>query len=145
MKKSHLFLGIFTSIIIIVVFAIGGKAFLQPLPPVPPPPQNSPLPIQKPSQELSLPSEKVTLPNPEALLDIAANLASEKYQNASCEDLSKMKPQSKKSAPTGGTPEAVLQTKAIEMLRQNPEIRKEFINRVAPPIANKMFDCKVIP
>ena len=60
-------------------------------------------------------------------------------------ELSKMKPQSKKSTPTGGTPEAVLQTKAIEMLRQNPEMRQQFINRVAPPIANKMFDCKVIP
>lgn len=143
MKKSHLFLGILTATI--VILGIGGKAFLQPLPPLPPPPHNSPLPSQKPSQELSLPSDKVTLPNPEALLDIAANLAIEKYQNASCEDLSKMKPQSKNSASTGGKPEEVLQTKAIEMLRQNPEIRKEFINRVAPPIANKMFDCKVIP
>lgn len=136
MKKSHLFLSILTAIIIVI--GIGGKAFLQPLPPIPPPPQNSPLPIQQPS-------DKVTTPNPQTLLDTAANLAISKYQNASCEDLSKMQPRAKNSASTGDNPQAAIQAKAIEFLRQNPEIRKEFINRVAPVIANKMFDCKIIP
>lgn len=76
---------------------------------------------------------------------MAANLVIKKYQTTSCEELAKMKPQSNKNSPTAGTPEAVVQAKAIEMLRQNPEMRKKFINRVAAPIANKMFDCKVIP
>jgi hypothetical protein len=142
MKKSHLLLATLTAIIIVI--GINGKTLLQPLPPIPPPQQNAPLPSQQPNQEPSLPSE-VTVPNPENLLAIAANLAIQKYQNASCEELSKMKPQSKNSSPTGSNPQELLQTKAIEMLRNNPEIRKEFINRVAPPIANKMFDCKVIP
>lgn len=143
MKKSHLFLVTLTSIIL--VLGVNGKALLQPAPPIPPPPPQSPPPTQKPSQKPPLPNEKVALPDPEALLDIAANLVIKKYQNTSCEELAKMKPQANRNSSTSGTPEAVVQAKAIEMLRQNPEMRKKFINRVAGPIANKMFDCKVIP
>lgn len=102
-------------------------------------------PSQKTPEKPSLPSEKVALPDPDNLLDIAANLVINKYQNTSCEELAKMKPQSHQGSQTAGTPEAAIQAKAIEMLRNNPEMRKKLINRVAPPIANKMFDCKVIP
>jgi hypothetical protein len=131
MRKLHGFLIAVTSIGI--VGGVCSKASLQPLPP-------SSLP------ELPLlPREGVALPNPEDLLDLAANLVIQKYQNTSCEELSQMKPQSGKSSQAGGKAQEVLQEKAIELLRQNPEIREEFINRVAPPIANKMFDCKVIP
>lgn len=137
MKKLHGFLIAVTSIGI--VGGICSKASLQPLPP-------SSLPeLPGSGQKPLLPREGVVLPNPEDLLDLAANLVIQKYQNTSCEELSKMKPQSDKSSQTGGKTQEVLQEKAIELLRQNPEIREEFINRVAPPIANKMFDCKVIP
>jgi hypothetical protein len=137
MKKLHGFLIAVTSIGI--VGGICSKASLQPLPP-------SPLPERpEPNNKPVLPSEGLRLPNPDTLLDFAANLAIEKYKNASCEELSKMKPRSDKSSQAGGKAQEVLQAKAIELLRQNPEIREEFINRVAPPIANKMFDCKVIP
>ena len=147
MNKSHLFLATLTSIILAI--GVNGKALLQPAPPVPPPPPQSPPPTQKPSQQPSqqppLPNEKVALPDPETLLEMAANLVIQKYQNTSCEELAKMKPQANRNSSNSGTPEAVVQAKAIEMLRQNPEMRKKFINRVAGPIANKMFDCKVIP
>ena len=143
MKKSHLFLATLTSIIMVI--GISGKALLQPVPPLPPPPQKSAPPSQKPSQKPSLPSEKAALPDPEALLDIVSNFVIKKYQSTSCQELAKMKPQANRSSSTSGTPEAVLQAKAVEMLRQNPEMRKKFINRVAGPIANKMFECKFIP
>jgi hypothetical protein len=55
-----------------------------------------------------------------------------------------MKPQSNKTSPAAGTPETFLQAKVVEMLRKNPEMRQKFINRVAGPIANKMFECKFI-
>ncbi|HLO49658.1 MAG TPA: hypothetical protein VK211_14685 [Kamptonema sp.] len=128
-----------------MVIGISGKALLQPVPPLPPPPQKSAPPSPKPSQKPSLPSEKVALPDPEALLDIVSNFVIKKYQSTSCQELAKMKPQANRSSSTSGTPEAVLQAKAVEMLRQNPEMRKKFINRVAGPIANKMFECKFIP
>jgi hypothetical protein len=143
MKKSHLFLATLTSIFMVI--GISGKALLQPLPPLPPQPQQSTQPNQKPSQKPSLPSGQVALPDPDALLDIVSNFVIKKYQSSSCEELAKMKPQSNKSASAAGTPEAVLQAKAVEMLRKNPEMRKKFINRVAGPIANKMFECKAIP
>jgi hypothetical protein len=39
----------------------------------------------------------------------------------------------------------MLEQKAIEMLRKDPQMRTEFLNRVAGPIANKMFECGMIP
>lgn len=143
MKKSHLFLATLTSIVMVI--GISGKALLQPLPPLPPQSQQSVQPNQKPSQKPLFPSGQVALPDPDALLDIVSNFVIKKYQSSSCEELAKMKPQSNKSSPAAGTPEAVLQVKAVEMLRKNPEMRKKFINRVAGPIANKMFECKAIP
>ncbi|NET59613.1 MAG: hypothetical protein F6K47_26730 [Symploca sp. SIO2E6] len=81
----------------------------------------------------------------EALLDAAANLVITKYQNASCEEVAQMQPQSDKSSPAEGESEKALQEKAIAMLQKNPQLREEFINRVAGPIANRMFECKLIP
>jgi hypothetical protein len=143
MKKSHLFLASLAAIVMVI--GISGKALLQPLPPLPPQPQQSAQPNQKPSQKPSLPKDQVALPDPDALLDIVSNFVIKKYQSTSCEELAKMKPQANKSSSAAGTPEAVLQAKAVEMLRKNPEMRKKFINRVAGPIANKMFECKAIP
>jgi hypothetical protein len=85
------------------------------------------------------------LPTKEALLDIAANLAIQKYQNASCQEVAQMQSQSPKSSQANAGKEADLQAKAIEMLQKNPEMRQAFINRVAGPIANKMFECNLIP
>lgn len=83
----------------------------------------------------------------EALLDVVANLAIKKYEKASCEEVAQMQPKSKftpgSSADAGK--EATLEAKAIELLQNNPEIRQKFIDRVAGPIANKMFECNLIP
>ncbi|HBQ98364.1 MAG: hypothetical protein J7545_02910 [Roseofilum sp. SBFL] len=76
------------------------------------------------------------------LMDVATNLVTQKFVNSSCEDLSQIKSTDPSQA-TG--PEAALQKKAIEMLRSNPQVREEFINRVAPQIANRMFECELIP
>ncbi|MCU0545210.1 MAG: hypothetical protein MUE44_24060 [Oscillatoriaceae cyanobacterium Prado104] len=81
----------------------------------------------------------------ETLLDVAANLVINKYQSASCEEIAQMKPQSGKSSQASGGKDAALQAQAIEMLRKNPEMRKKFIDRVAGPIANRMFECNLIP
>ncbi|WP_318728090.1 hypothetical protein [Roseofilum sp. Guam] len=81
-------------------------------------------------------------PSQEMLMDVATNLVTQKFVNSSCEDLSQIKSTDPSQA-TG--PEAALQKKAIEMLRNNPQVREEFINRVAPQIANRMFECELIP
>ena len=81
----------------------------------------------------------------EALLDAAANFVINKYENASCEEVAQMQPQSGQDAQANGGAEAAVQAKAIDMLKKNPELREQFINRVAGPIANRMFDCDLIP
>lgn len=63
----------------------------------------------------------------------------QKYQTSSCQDLAKQKSQ----PPTGQ--QAQIEQRVVQMLRNDPQMRTEFINRVAPSIANKMFECGMIP
>jgi hypothetical protein len=45
-----------------------------------------------------------------------------------------------------GSPTATMEEQnAIGMLRNDPQMRAYFINKIASPIANKMFDCGMIP
>ena len=63
----------------------------------------------------------------------------EKYQNSSCEQLAQ-----EKSQPKTGK-QAQIQDRAVEMMRNDPQMRTAFINQVAAPIANKLFECGMIP
>ena len=69
------------------------------------------------------------------VLDMAANHVVQTYQQATCEQLWQEK----------GKPKTAQQQEMIQFLRSNPQMRAEFINRVAAPIANKMFECGMIP
>jgi hypothetical protein len=69
------------------------------------------------------------------ILDAVAGKVVQKYQSSSCEQLYE-----KKSQPKG--PE---EQRIIGMLKNDPAMRTEFLNRVAGPIANKMFECGMIP
>jgi hypothetical protein len=73
------------------------------------------------------------------LMDKLADRVVQKYQSSSCQDLI-----AKKSQPQTGKRE-MMEEKAVEMLRKDPQMRTEFLNRVAGPIANKMFECGMIP
>jgi len=71
------------------------------------------------------------------ILDKLADKVIQKYQGTSCQDL-----EAKKAAKTPPTPE---EQKAIQFLKNDPQSRTYFINKIAPPIANKLFDCGMIP
>jgi hypothetical protein len=71
------------------------------------------------------------------ILDQAANKVIAKYQNATCEQL--WMERANKQPPT---PE---QARVITFLKSDPQMRTIFINKVAAPIANKMFECGMIP
>ena len=71
------------------------------------------------------------------ILDKVAAKVIAKYQNSTCEQLYQQK--SQKAAPT---PEEL---KVVQFLHSDPQMKAAFINKVAPPIANKMFDCGLIP
>ena len=71
------------------------------------------------------------------ILDMIANKVVQKYQQSTCEQLWLKK--SKKAPPTAE------EQKVIGILKADPQMRTAFINKVAAPIANKMFECGMIP
>lgn len=73
------------------------------------------------------------------IMDKVAEKVVQKYQSSSCQEL-----EQKKHQPAGGQREAVEQ-RVVDMMRKDPQMRTEFLNRVAGPIANKMFECGMIP
>jgi len=69
------------------------------------------------------------------VLDMVAQRVIEKYQSASCEQLWEQK----------GKPKSPREQEAIQMLRNDPQMAAAFINQVAAPIVNRMFQCGMIP
>lgn len=69
------------------------------------------------------------------ILDMVADKVIGKYQSASCEQLWQQK----------GQPKSEEEQRAVQFLRNDPQARTAFINKVAAPIANKMFECGMIP
>ena len=69
------------------------------------------------------------------ILDMVANKVIEKYENATCEQLWEQK----------GQPKSPEQQAVIQKLQSDPEMRTVFIDKIAAPIANKMFSCGMIP
>jgi hypothetical protein len=69
------------------------------------------------------------------LLDAAADKVVQKYQSASCEELKAMK----------GDPPSEKEKMAIDFLRNDSQARKYFVDKVAAPVLNKMFECGMIP
>jgi hypothetical protein len=73
------------------------------------------------------------------IMEKVAQKVIEKYQTSSCQQLA----QQKKQPPTGQR--AQMEQRAIQLLRNDPQMRTAFLNRVAAPIANKLFECGLIP
>jgi hypothetical protein len=71
------------------------------------------------------------------ILDNVAAKVVQKYQSSTCEQLWQ-----KKAQPQPPSPQ---EQKAIQFLKTDPQMRTVFINKVAAPIANKMFECGLIP
>ena len=69
------------------------------------------------------------------IMDILTTKIIQKYQQSSCEQLSKQKSE----------PKSAQEQQVIQMLRNDPQLRTAFINKVAAPIANKLFECGMIP
>jgi len=69
------------------------------------------------------------------IMDEIAQKVIQKYRNASCEQLWQQR----------GQPKSPREQEAIQALRNDPQMRAAFIDRVAAPIANKMFECGLLP
>jgi hypothetical protein len=72
-------------------------------------------------------------------MDAIANRIIQKYQGSTCEQLWQEKAQAKNK------PKSQQEQEAIGVLRNDAQMRAAFISKIAPPIANKMFECGMIP
>jgi hypothetical protein len=72
------------------------------------------------------------------MLDMVANKIVQKYQSSTCDQLWQERSQ-------GRQPKSPQEQHAIQMLQSDAQARAEFINRVAAPVANKLFECGMIP
>jgi hypothetical protein len=73
------------------------------------------------------------------IVDQIADRVVQKYQSSSCQQLA----EERGHHPTGQRDE--MEERAIRMLHEDPQMRQAFINRVAAPIANRLFECGLIP
>jgi LPS O-antigen subunit length determinant protein (WzzB/FepE family) len=73
------------------------------------------------------------------ILDRIAQKVIQKYQQSTCEQLWQERAQKDKA------PKPQIEQEALQMLKSDPQMRSAFINKVAAPIANKMFECGMIP
>lgn len=71
--------------------------------------------------------------------DMVADKIIQKYQSSSCDDLKAKKQQSGQEQPKP------MEEKVIQDLRSNPDMRKHFLDKIAGPIINKMFECGMVP
>jgi hypothetical protein len=73
------------------------------------------------------------------IMDRVADKVIQKYQSSTCEQLWQEKAQGQ------GKPKPEMEERAVQMLKQDPQMRQAFFNKVAAPIVNKMFECGMIP
>jgi len=69
------------------------------------------------------------------LMDMMADRVIQRYREASCEQLWERR----------GKPKPEEEKNLIQLMRGDPQMRTAFINKIAAPVANKMFECGMIP
>ena len=69
------------------------------------------------------------------ILDMMANTVIQKYQQSTCEQLWEQR----------GKPKSAQEQEAVQLLRGDAQMRTAFISKIAAPVANKMFECGMIP
>jgi hypothetical protein len=69
------------------------------------------------------------------IMDKIADRAIQKYQQSSCQQLRAER----------GQPKPPEMERVVQLLHNDPQLRRAFIDRVAAPIANNMFECGMIP
>ncbi len=73
------------------------------------------------------------------LMNMIAQKIIDKYNNSTCVQLAEQKSEK----PQGE--EARMKERVIAALKADPQMRQAFIDKVAAPIANKLFQCGMIP
>ena len=103
-------------------------------PPGGPPPQMG-MPPGGPPPQMGMPPPQESYP----LMEQVAQRVIQHYQTSSCQALE----QERSQPPT--VQKAQMEQRAMQVLQNDPQMRTAFLNRVAVPIANKLFECDMIP
>jgi hypothetical protein len=69
------------------------------------------------------------------LVDAAADKVIKKFEAATCDQLKAQK----------NEPPSEKEKIALDLLRDDPKARVAFIDKIAAPVLNKMFECDIIP
>ena len=69
------------------------------------------------------------------LLDFAADRVIKKYTTETCEQIKAQRDQ----------PPSEKEKMALDFLHSDAQARKAFIDKIAAPVANKMFECGLFP
>jgi hypothetical protein len=69
------------------------------------------------------------------ILDRIADRVVQKYRSSTCEQLWRQR----------GKPRSQEEQRFIAFLRTDPKMRRAFLDRIAGPVMNKMFECGLIP
>lgn len=76
---------------------------------------------------------------PYPIMDKIAAKVIAKYQNATCEQLWQEKQAGQ------GQPKSAEEQRAIQALKNDPQMAQAFFDKIAGPIVTKMFQCGMIP
>ena len=69
------------------------------------------------------------------MLEMVAQKVIQRYQASTCEQLWEAR----------GKPKPQEEQNLIQLLKGDPQMRQVFIDEVAGPVANKMFECGLLP
>jgi len=69
------------------------------------------------------------------LMNIVADKVIDKYKNGTCEQLREQK----------AKPKTDEEKNLMQLLKDDPQMRTAFIDKVAAPVVNKMFECGMVP
>jgi len=97
----------------------------------------APPPPYEPPPQVGLPAPGA--PSQEPVMDQVAARVIAHYQTSSCETLAL-----ERSQPPIGQ-RAEMKQRAMQVLRDDPQLRTQFLDRVAAPVANKLFECGLLP
>ena len=71
------------------------------------------------------------------IMEMVARSIVQKYQHTSCQELAMQR--------SGPRQHTEMEQRVVQALRNDPQMRVEFISQVAAPIANKLFECGLLP
>jgi hypothetical protein len=77
--------------------------------------------------------------------EMGANAVLRLLDQTSCDRFGAMLQQMKERRAEHGNSEPPFRQRFQELMRRSPDVRRDFVNRIAGPLANKMLDCGLLP